>query len=110
MPVEGKEDPSYYTIIQDPASNCPPGLARVEDSNKVILSHPPGEWRPEQVPIETANIVYRSVSLSNFTFVLGTNILTRIFPPPNPPPPISAYQLLGKEGQDVRLNFESIEK
>lgn len=55
---------------------CPPGLAQVEGSNKVILSKEPGEWSLEYVPIDISNgDVYQSVPLSNFTFVLGTNFL-----------------------------------
>ena len=70
MPVDGKE--GYYAIIQDPSSGPPGpavGLAQVEGSNKVILSRQPGDWLPpEQVPNITPN-AYKSVLLSNFTFV-----------------------------------------
>ena len=74
IPVEGKKD--WYKIIQDLGSICPPGLARLEGSDKVILSEQPDEWRLEYVPINVSNgDVFKSVPLSNFTFVLGTNFL-----------------------------------
>ena len=69
MPVPGTEN--YYKIVQDAASERPPGLA-VEGSNKVIHSNLPGEWLV--VPI-FGNNIYESVPLSNFTFVLRTNLL-----------------------------------
>ena len=62
---------------------CPPGLAQVRDSNKVVLSEDPYEWYLESVPVAIANgDVYKSVPLSNFTFVLGTNFLHKTSTPP----------------------------
>ena len=63
----GKED--WYIITPEPASECPPGLARKEDSDIVILSEKPDEWRLQYVPINLAGgQVYELAFLLNFTF------------------------------------------
>ena len=79
--MEGKKD--YYTIVKNPlasksGSGFRLGLERAKDSNKVVLSPVPAEWLFEHVPTNVANgieNVYKSVSISNFTFVLGTNFV-----------------------------------
>ena len=98
-----------YTIIQNPALVHPPGLAWVKGSNKVILSEQPGEWHLEYEPIDIANgNVYKSVLLSNSSFVLET-IFTRIHPPPGF---LSIIEVLGNEpdSSEVRQHIESMEQ
>ena len=80
VPVEGKKD--HYNVVQDPDLTHPPGLALVKGSNKVIVSLQPDEWRLEYQPVEIANgNVYKSVPLSNFTYMLGTNFLHKTSSP-----------------------------
>lgn len=53
-PVEGKD--GMYTIILDPASSAPLGLARGESEGdeKVVLSSTPDEWRLAYTPAENS--------------------------------------------------------
>ena len=96
QPVHGKK--GYYTIIQDPTFESPPGLAQAKGSYKVILSKQPEVWRLEYVPIDLANgDVYKSVPLSNFkfTFVLETNFLHKNSSPSGA---IACYKTSWEEG------------
>ena len=99
IPVKGKEH--FYTIIQEPRlpPGRPQGLARVGDSNKVILSDVPGEWRLEHVQGD----VYKSVPLLNFTLYWELTFFARIHLSGNI---IGVFHLLGKEpeGDEVRLH------